>query len=364
MRRLLLLVGLALTGCPTEEEGPDLPPLVLDDDDTVDDDDSSSRDWIPCGAPDAGAAYFSPHATELATIVPLNDARALAWAMEAASYPFMGQLSGGVELTLFALSDDDCPVRSTASSTLEPDARCLETSRNTLATSNWSGDGCVAICEFQFSGVADFGLRRLECSTEGGLLREVETTVVGDGLQVGALVRHLGGVNRFGLMGRMQHLHRETTAADGDVTVREEWTLDGDFTSSPGSPKGFLSGLWRQGSGLGAAAGFSEAVYVAGAPTQVRAEAAGRVTTGAVMAPYEAEFDVAWDATVCALEPTRGSITAHRWDRARPDGARESETTITFDGAASCDGCGTVYSSGVAVAEFCGAPAPSPPPLD
>jgi len=364
VRRLAPVLSLALAACPSSDDDDlDLPPRVFDDDDAGDDDDDSAPDYIECGAPDAAPPYVSSLTTELSTLVPQLDARALGWAIDAAAYDFHGQLSGSLELSLFAFSDDDCPARTAVTSPLEPDPRCVETTRNTRASSHWAG-GCVGTCEFEIVGAADFALRRLDCLTPDGPLREREGTAASPGLEVGVLVRHLGGVSRFGLDGDLRHLHRESTAAGGAVTVEEEWSVDAVFTALPGPPKGFLADLWRQGSGTGAASGARSAVYVDGEPTAVAATAAGGYITGGVLAPMEAEFDLAWDSAVCALEPVRGSVIGRRWDQLPPEGTPQSAASIVFDGATDCDGCGRVYSGDAEVGEFCRAPAPSPPPLD
>ncbi len=354
-------MSLAVAACPSEEEELDLPPRVEDDDDVSDDDDAVPN-FLECGAPDAAQAYISPFALELATLVPDPDARALGWAVDVSEYAFHGLLSDAFEITLFAFADEGCPSREVTTADLDPDPRCTESTRNSRAQSTWEG-GCVGTCDFEIVGEAAFALRRLECSTAEGLVREREKTATAAAFEVGALVRHLGGVTRFGLDGTMRHLHRETTGAAG-VAVHEEWDVQAGFIAIPGPPKGFLSDLWRLGTGDATLTGSADAIYVDGVASGVRGHVSGTASTGGILPPWGAEFDVTWDDAVCALEPVRGTVTGRRLDALPPEGQPITWASVVYDGATACDGCGTVYSGELASGELCRGPSPSAPSLD
>jgi hypothetical protein len=361
LSRLLLAAWvLCLAGCPGDDDDDtsDLPPLVLDDDDAVDDDDSATIPFVDCGAPDAAQAYFSPYTLELSELLEVFDARALGWAMDVASFRFAGRLSQTLELSVLSYVDGVCPARTLVTEPGPEDSRCAEVTRNTRALGSWEG-GCVGGCSFEIVGRSEFELRRLQCSLSEGVLSEVEQSVRGESFEIGALERHLGGVSRFGFDGVVHQVARRIELPSGGRVVEEEWSVDTDFLALPGAPKGVLSDLFRQGSGFarfdGSARSTSEGVDAA----VVVRSTAGVVYSAGISPPWQAEFDVAWDSSECALEPLRGTISARRF--ASKGGPEWGVSSIVYDGADRCDGCGEVYVGADSVGSFCRSLPPSSP---
>ena len=364
MRRGALLALLTVCCVGIADDDIDLPPRTFDDDDAGGDDDSGGTvEPSPCGAPDAAPPYLSPFRVGLLDLLPEEDARALGYALDVSAFGLARLVPDAFELTVQAFVADGCPARENTTTELDPDPRCSEIQRNTLAASSYSG-GCVGSCDFEVTGSAGFSLRRLECTAPGGgELVERTKGATGAGLDIGALARHLGGVSRFGFDGRVDHTLRRERSRDGG-TLHEEWAVDTTFTALPGPPKGFLSDLFRQGSGTARLEGAADArLDAGGAIIDFTRRVSGSVITAGISRPWEAILDVEWSTGDggCALEPTRGTVRGRSYDAPFPAGVPVGDVSIVYDGDKECDGCGVVYSAGVAVGSACVAPLPSPP---